>query len=342
MKLSRRQLLQFSSYWGLGLLTDSFLLRPRLVQAELLSETPLTMQLDWKFNVQFAGLLMAEGAGLYADREVVVELLPWESGIVVPEVVAANPGTIGCAEQNLILEAQAAGAPIKVLATMLQSSPLGLMTLPDAGITTLEDLVSLKVGMHVDGLAVMELVQGVSGFDPGAIEVVEIPYEDKYDRLLSGELAAIQCYAVDEPIGFKSQYGIEPIMLKLADYGYEAYAQVIFAHNDLIESSPEEVSGFLQATFGGWSMALADIPSAAAEVVANYVEPGSKYEDVTYQTQSLELIAEYMLLGIEPAALGTIDSDRWMRMAQRFVEYGIIDTAPEQADSLATRFWPAG
>lgn len=340
MKLSRRQLLQFSSYWGLGLLTDSFLLRPRLVQAELLSETPLTMQLDWKFNVQFAGLLMAEGAGLYADEEIAVELLLWESGIVVPEVVAANPGTIGCAEQNLILEAQAAGAPIKVLATMLQSSPLGLMTLPEAGITTLDDLVGKTVGMHVDGLAVMELVQGVSGFDPGAIEVVEIPYENKYERLLSGELAAIQCYAVDEPIGFKRQYGIEPAVLKLADYGYEAYAQVIFAHNDLLENSPEEISGFLQATFGGWSMALADIPAAAAAIVANYVEPGSKYEDVAYQTRSLELIAEYMLLGIEPARLGTLDSDRWMRMAQRFVEYGIIDTAPQQSDSLALEFWP--
>ena len=48
----------------------------------------------------------------------------------------------------------------------------------------------------------------------------------------------------------------------------------------------------------------------------DYVEPGSKYEDIAYQTQSLELIADYMRLGIEPAALGTIDSDRWMRMAQ--------------------------
>ncbi|MEO1126253.1 MAG: ABC transporter substrate-binding protein [Cyanobacteria bacterium J06639_16] len=341
MVLSRRQLLQMSSYGGLGLITSNLLSQPRQARAGMSAEMPLIMQLDWKFNVQFAGLLLADGVGLYADNDVAIELLPWASGIVVPEVVAADPRVMGCAEQNLILEAQAAGAPIKALATMFQASPLGLMTLPNAEIADLEDLIGKKVGMHVDGLAVMELVQGVSGFAPDAIEVIEIPYENKFDRLLSGELAAIQCYAVDEPIGFESLHGFVPKVLNLADYGYEAYAQVIVAHNELIESAPEQISRFLKGTFGGWSMVLEDIPAAAEQVVANYVEPGSKYEDVAYQTQSLELIAEYMLLGIEPEALGTIDRDRWMRMAQRFEAYGIIELAPAQEDSLASGFWPA-
>lgn len=341
MELSRRQLLQVSSYGGLGWVASELLRQPRLAQAQMGAETPLMMQLDWKFNVQFAGLLLADKARLYPENDVAIEILPWASGIVVPEVVAADPAVLGCAEQNLILAAQAAGAPIKALATMFQASPLGLMTLPETEITTLQDLIGKKVGMHVDGLAVMELVQGVSGFPPGAIDVLEIPYGNKFERLISGELDAIQCYAVDEPIGFASLYNVVPAVLNLADYGYEAYAQVIVAHNELIETAPEQIRRFLQSTFAGWSMALVDIPSAAEAVVANYVEPGSKYEDVPYQTQSLTLIAEYMLLGIEPAALGTIDRDRWMRMAQRFVEYGIIDTAPTLDDSLAAGFWPA-
>ena len=317
--LSRRQLLTWGSYAGLGLVASRLGHQPAWAQALSSMQQkamPLTMQLDWKFNVQFAGLLLADERGLYADENVAVALKPWESGIVVPETVAQNADIIGCAEQNLVLAAQAAGAPIKAVATMFQASPLGLMTLPSTGITSLEDLVGKKVGMHVDGLAVMELVQGANGLDSGAIEVVEIPYENKFEQLLSGELAAIQCYAVDEPIAFIAQTEIVPDVLKLADYGYEAYAQVIFANNELIETNPDQIRGFLQGTFGGWALALEDIPAAAATVGANYVEPGSKYEDIAYQTQSLELIADYMRLGIEPAALGTIDSDRWMRMAQ--------------------------
>ncbi|MEL6139093.1 MAG: ABC transporter substrate-binding protein [Cyanobacteria bacterium J06628_6] len=340
MRLSRRQILQLSAYGGLGIAAATLLDQRPSARASAQSDMPLTMQLDWKFNVQFAGLLLADGAGLYASENIAVELLPWESGILVPDVVAENPMVMGCAEQNLILAAQAAGAPIKAVATMFQASPLALMTLPDAEITSMDDLVGKKVGVHVDGLAVMELVQGVSEFTPGAIEVVEIPYEDKYDRLLSGELAAIQCYAVDEPIGFEGTYGIAPDVLNLADYGYEAYAQVIVAHNELIETAPNQIAQFLEATFAGWSMTLADIPAAAEQVVANYVEPGSKYEDVSYQTRSLELVAEYMLLGIESDALGTINPERWLRMAERFAEYGIIDAAPDPAASLTTDFWP--
>lgn len=301
---------------------------------------PLTMQLDWKFNVQFAGLLMADHLGLYKDSGLEVALKPWASGMVVPAEVAGNPSVIGCAEQNLILSAQAEGAPIQAVATMLQASPLALMVLPDSGISTLSDLVGKKVGVHVDGLQVMELVQGVSGLAPGEIEVLEIPYENKYDRLRSGELAAIQCYAVDEPIGFKAVSGIEPGIVNLSDYGYEAYAQVIFAHTDLLAAEPEAVKRFLAATFSGWQQVLADIPAGAQVVVDHYVEPGSKYEDLNYQIDSLKLIADYMLLNIEAEGLGTIDVDRWMLMAQRFADYKIIDAAPAAESSYSAHFWP--
>ncbi|MEO1592265.1 MAG: ABC transporter substrate-binding protein [Cyanobacteria bacterium J06632_22] len=336
---SRRHLLRTA---GLGLAAAPLLHCTRTVQAAGHGghSHTLTMQLDWKFNVQFAGLLLSDGMGLYEDAALSVELLPWESGIVVPEVVAANPQVMGCAEQNLILAAQAAGAPIKAVATMFQASPLALMTLPETAVTSIEDLRGQSVGVHVDGLAVMELVQGVSGFAPGEIEVIEIPYENKYEKLLSGELAAIQCYAVDEPVGFAEAYGIAPDVLNLSDYGYEAYAQVIVAHDELIETAPEQISQFLKATFAGWSMTLADIPAAAAQVVDHYVEPGSKYEDLSYQTNSLALVADYMLLGIEPEALGTIDPDRWLRMAERFAEYGILEVAPSLESSLTTAFWP--
>ncbi|PSN20646.1 hypothetical protein C7271_01070 [filamentous cyanobacterium CCP5] len=76
-------------------------------------------------------------------------------------------------------------------------------------------------------------------------------------------------------------------------------------------------------------------------MVDHYVDLESKYNDLAYQTQSLGLNAEYTMLGIQPETLGMIDSDRWMRTAQCFAEFGIIDTAPTPEISLASVFWPA-
>ncbi|MBD0268777.1 MAG: ABC transporter substrate-binding protein [Cyanobacteria bacterium Co-bin8] len=341
MAFSRRSLLKYSGLLGMGVTANALL--PTLSKSPFQASAamPLTMQLDWKFNVQFAGLLMADYEGLYANQGLAVTLKPWESGMVVPDVVVNDSMTIGCAEQNLILSAQAEGAPIRAIATMFQASPLALMSLPESNITSLQDLVGKQVGVHVDGLQVIDLVKGVSNLPADALDVIEIPYETKYDLLLSGELAAIQCYAVDEPIGFKAKTGIEPSVLNLSDYGYEAYAQVIFAHTDLLAQEPEAVKQFLAATFAGWQKTLEDIPGAAEKIVEIYVEPGSKYTDLAYQTGSLQLVADYMLMGIEPAELGVISCDRWSRMAERFAEYKIIDKAPALAESLASGFWPA-
>ena len=327
--------------------------RRRFIQAALLplvgarvlpvnaSSRKLTMQLDWKFNAQFAGLMVADHENFYARRGVAVALEPWQSGMLVTDVVANDPLTLGCAEQNLVLEAQARGAPIVALATMLQASPLALMSLPETEVDSLEDLVGKAVGVPIDGLQAMRLVTGVSGLPADAIEVRQIPYEAKFDALTSGDLAAIQCYAVDEPIEFERRTGIVPAVLPLGAAGHEAYAQVIFAHRDLLTSQPDEVRAFLAATFEGWRLALADIPASAALIVERYAEPGGKYADLDYQRRSLELVADYVQQGVTAETIGVISPERWQRMADRFVEYGILPAAPPLEQSFAAGFWPA-
>jgi len=335
--MHRRSFVKYSGCFGAAAIAANLFKAPFAVA--MTGSDALTMQLDWKFNVQFAGLLIADHLGLYGAKGLTVQMRPWESNMVVPETVQSSPLMIGCSEQNLILEAQAEGAPLKALATMFQSSPYALMTMPDSGLTTLQDLVGKTVGIHVDGVKIMELVKGVSGIAPDAIEVVEIPYENKVDRLVSGELAALQCYAVDEPIPFAQQVGQEPIVIPMDQYGYEAYAQVFFTTDEMLAAHSDRVQAFLEASFAGWEAALADIPGTARIVAEKYAEPGSKYTDVAYQTRSLELVAEYVLRGIEMNQIGMIDGDRWMQTASRMAEYGIIAASPAPADSLNLSLW---
>lgn len=337
MQMNRRSLLKYSSLLGAAAFASLTQAQQRAAQAA--DEPALTMQLDWKFNVQFAGLLLSDYLGLYRDRRVNVRLEPWQSDMVVPEVVVNNPLTIGCAEQNLILDAQAKGAPLKAIATMFQFSPYALMGMPDGRVSSLTDLVGKKVGVHVDGVKVMDLIKGVNNLSDREIEVVEIPYENKLDRLASGEFAAVQCYAVDEPIAFAQRFNQEPKILHMDDYGYRAYAQVIFTTDTLLETAPDQVKAFLEATFDGWKQAIADIPSTARLVAETYAEPASKYTNIDYQTQSLSLVAQYMLRGIPESDLGKISVARWQQTADLMAQYKIIDAAPDPARSLDLSFW---
>ena len=145
-----------------------------------------------------------------------------------------------------------------------------------------------------------------------------------------------------EPIGVETTYGIEPTVLRLSEYGVVSYAQTIVANDRLLADHPDAVKAFLGATFAGWTKALADIPAAAEIVVDRFVAPDSKYRDLPYQTRSLELIADYVLLNVGLEGIGSIDPAAWSKASDLMVRYGIIDQAPDLEAFLATGFWPAG
>jgi NitT/TauT family transport system substrate-binding protein len=292
----------------------------------------MTFQLDWKFNAQFAGIFTAP----FTAAGINMTVRPWEDGINAIDEVANGNADFACAEQNLIITAQAAGAPVKAVATMFQLSPYGLMAPPESNITTLADLRGKTVGVHIDGLKVMDLIKGVTGFTD--INVVEIPYADKWNMTASGQVAAVQCYVIDEPIGVRSTYGVDPIVLKLSDYGLQSTAQTIVVRTSTLEERPVLVTAALGAIFQGWVEALADKPLTAQLVVDQFVPEGSVYKDYEYQQETLELLEPYVL--VEGRDIGVIDPTVWADAAKLMLEYGIVESLPMNLnETLATEFY---
>ncbi|MEM7753209.1 MAG: ABC transporter substrate-binding protein [Pseudomonadota bacterium] len=297
--------------------------------------TPMSFQLDWKFNAQFAGVFLADASGALAAAGADMEIRPWADGVNAVMDVAEGRAHFACAEQNLILAAQAAGAPIKAVATMFQASPYGLMAPVGADLSGLEALRGKSVGVHVDGVKVMALVKGVNGVDD--IDVSEIPYADKWERAASGEFAAVQCYVIDEPIGVAAKTGSEPTVLKLSDVGLKSTAQTIVVSDETLSANGDVVRGVLSAIFDGWSAALADKVAAAETVVSQYVPEGSPYKDVAYQTRTLELLEPYVTGGAAP--MGMIDPDTWAEAAELMLEYGILPDLPDLSATLAPGYF---
>jgi NitT/TauT family transport system substrate-binding protein len=129
---------------------------------------------------------------------------------------------------------------------------------------------------------------------------------------------------------------------KLDQFGYRAYAQVLFATDSLLREHPEQVKAFLWASFSGWKLALANIPDTAKLVAETYAAKDSKYTNVEYQQQSLELVGQYVMRGIRPTEIGRILPEQWQQTANLMAQYGIIDRIPNPEDSLNLNFWTAG
>ncbi|TVU53335.1 MAG: hypothetical protein EA414_12780 [Arthrospira sp. PLM2.Bin9] len=339
MIINRRHFFKTSAFLGGSLLLDKLRSPAAVAANELVTHAhQIIMQLDWKYNAQFAGVLLADYYNLYKSSGLAVEIRPGETAMIVTNQVAENPAMIGCGEQDIIMNAQIAGKPIKAIATMFQNSPLGLMSMPNSQIYDLQDLIGKRVAMQGESYSIMQMVMGHNNIGSDEIEVILVSGEEKHDLLLRGDVDAVQCYIVDEPIGFAAKTGITPNTMKFSDYGYDAYVQVIFAHNKLLQYHPEIVQTFLEVTFAGWRLALDDVEKAAEIIVSNYAETGGEYDDLDYQIASLKQVANYVTAGITDNDLGKIDGDRWQSMAAQFEKYDIIDEVSLFSNSVDDRF----
>ncbi|MGD1952337.1 MAG: ABC transporter substrate-binding protein [Leptolyngbyaceae cyanobacterium] len=296
---------------------------------------PLTMQLDWRLNAQFAGLCVAKTRGTYRRQGLEVTLNPASVGTDVIKTVMSQPQTLGCAEESLILAAQAKGAEVVAIATMLQASPLSLMSLPQRGLSKLQQLVGKRIGVHSDGRKALELVLNKNHISSNQLDIVTIPYRDKHQRLINSEFDAVQCYALDEPFDVARRLGQLPMLLTFHDYGFDAYSQVIFAPAQLLVEQSQIIHRFLNSTFTGWRWALEHPTQTAQILVEQYVEPD--YQDVDYQTRSLQLIANYVQP--EGQKIGCLDPVRWQRSAEQLAQAGLIDALPPSGSSIDLSLW---
>jgi ABC-type nitrate/sulfonate/bicarbonate transport system substrate-binding protein len=264
---------------------------PRLLLAVLLGlasvraaePVPITFQLDWKPNVQFAGLILARERGWYREAGLDVTLLPIPPDEAVVSNVVAHPNWIGCAESGVLLGARARGAPIRVVGTMLQGTPMCLMSLHASRIRRPSQLAGKRLGLHSDGNDAIDFVLRKAGLDRQKVRVEIMPYDTT--PLLEGKFDVVQGYAVDEAVELELA-GHQVDLMYFHDHGYAAYGQAYFTSEAFLRDRPDLVRRFLEVSNRGWKAAAKE-RDAVVELVVTKTLPGT---DRQHQRRALDTL----------------------------------------------------
>ena len=267
--------------------------------------SPLVMQLDWRLNSQFAGLLVAEGEGLYRKAGLEVDIrplgdLPYAR---LARTVAETEGMIGSIEGGLFLSGRAEGLPIVAIGAMFQASPLGLISLEGAGIEKPGDLAGKHVSIHDDGHEALDTVLASAGLDRARVRVSVSGYG--MAGLLAGRYEAKQGYLVDEYVKLVLQ-GLPVRALEYRLHGHRAYSQVYFVSERTLATRREALQKFLAASGEGWRRA-AEEPVKTARFIH---ERHAADLPVDYLEASLRRIAP--LLTAEQATMGAMREATWL------------------------------
>jgi ABC-type nitrate/sulfonate/bicarbonate transport system substrate-binding protein len=230
---------------------------------------PVSLQLSWIKNAEFAGEYFADTNGHYTD--VGFSDVTMDPGPGPIETLVAS-GEVDFGLSNAVSTAQVIAeedAPLKIIGTKFQKNPFTILSMADGGnIATPQDLVGKKIGVQAGGNETLfDALLEVNGIDPASVEKVPVEYDPA--PLIDGEVDGFLAYITNESITVESA-GFAVTNLPFADNGLPFVAESIITTEQMIAEEPEKVKAFLEAEIRGWQDYLRDPEEGARLAVEEY------------------------------------------------------------------------
>lgn len=293
------------------------------VPAEL---TPVTVQLRWSHQAQFAGFYAADQNGYYADEGLKVTFLEGGPKVDLHQPVLNGTAQFGVAGAETLLVARANGEPLRAIATIFRHSPLVFVAPADSGICRPQDFVGQIINVPEPGQVVFHAMMAHVGIPPN--QYTEVNLGSNLPPSFTGQVQVLTVYLINQVIRLR-QAGETLNIIYPDDYGIHFYADTIFTTDTLIATRPDLVQGFLRATLRGWRYAVEN-PDKIGLMVQTYNPQADPALESAKMVASIPLINT----GLEP--IGWMTPEVWAGMEQTLREQGVL-TQPVSIEQVYSR-----
>jgi len=283
--------------------------------AECTELTPVTLQLQWFVQSQFAGYYAAKDLGYYEEQCLDVTIL--EGGVdIVPQTVLAQGGAdFAISWVPKALASREQGAGIVDVAQVYARSGTLQVSWADSNITSAADLKGKKVGNWGFGNE-YELFAGLddAGLDPDSdTQLVQQQFD--MQALLNREIDAAQAMTYNEyaqvletinPDTGKLYQPADFNVINWNDEGAAMYQDAIWASEErLADAAYQDLTQrFVTASLKGWIQCRDNAQECADIITAN----GSKL-GASHQLWMMNEVNK--LIWPSPAGVGLIDAALW-------------------------------
>ncbi|MGQ9889682.1 MAG: ABC transporter substrate-binding protein [Aggregatilineales bacterium] len=294
----------------------------------------VVIQLSWTPNVEFSGIFMAVKEGFYEAEGLNVIIPPSgfnEDGSYISAIdkVLSGEAQFGITEGGDLLLARANGKDLVAVMSIYQRHPITLLSLAEKGIIRPADLVGHTVDMSSKTMPLYLALLESQGIDPDSVNT-RSRTDPSTAPLLTGSADVIDGWVTNEVVELLAE-GYEINSFMLSDYGIDAYPNLIFTTEAIINSNPDLVGRFVRATIKGLQAAIAD-PNGAAELALTY------NEQLELDAQRNGMQRALALLNPSGSKLGMMTDATWEFMHQVLVEQGIIAEPIDFRKAYTTRF----
>ena len=286
------------------------------------------LALNWFPEAEHGGFYAAQVHGYFQQQGIQVEIQAGGPDAPVIQRVATGSVEFGVTNADDVLNARAQQAPVVALMAAYQTNPRCIMVHASAGITRIDQLQGLTIGLSQRPAFSHYLRKK---FPLTGVQIV--PYPGNVTQFLMDPHFAQQAYVFSEPFIARKQ-GSDPQVLMVADIGFNPYASVLIATEQTIAQHPETVAAMVRACAAGWEHYLRE-PGPTNQLI-HQLNPEMDLDILAYgaeQSKALVLDPQH--------PVGYMSPERWETLRQQMEEAGLLEASTlKAADAFTTRFLP--
>lgn len=281
---------------------------------------PVSLQLQWVTQAQFAGYYVALDKGWYREAGIDLTIKSGGPDLAPVDLVVAGASDFGTSLLADLTVAIQKGKQVISIAQIQQKSGLLLVARNSSGIKRPEDFVGKKVGVWLGSWeAQFNALLAKQGIDSKAVDVVSQGWS--MEPFLRGDLQVASAMIYNE-YHVLLEAGIKPEELRIidyADYGLDFPGDVLFTSRKMVEQSPELSTRMVRASLRGWQYAVAH-PEEAADIVLKHDRSGVQTKK--HQLSMMREIAK--LVHVPGYQIGYTDEATMQRMIDVLLRYKIL------------------
>jgi putative hydroxymethylpyrimidine transport system substrate-binding protein len=290
--------------------------------------TKVDFQLSWLPGGDNLGFWAGQAKGFYEDEGIDLDIKHSNDPTASIKLAATGEVPMAIAYTGDILFSAAKGSEVKSVFTLTESSPFGIISLVDTGITTPKDLEGKTVGVTSlpTDQAFFDHMLREAGVDKSKVDVVD-PGQGGIQQVIQGNLDATSAIVDYEPAVLKSQ-GID-------DYNFMFYAKYgapdapfycIVVNPDWLQDHEDVVRAFIRATRKSFDWTDENVDEATQIFIDQFPE------------QDPELIKQIWTEEAKIQGDGTNDPAKWEELARFFEDQGLLDQPVDTKDLYTNEY----
>jgi NitT/TauT family transport system substrate-binding protein len=307
-----------------------------LTAAQAWSDDKVKFGTNWLAEAEHGGFYQAVADGTYKKYGLDVTIVQGGPNAANSALLIAGKIDFYMGDSMGALSAVEQDIPIMDVAAIFQKDPQILMAHPGQGIDKFEDLAKADtIFLGKDGYTTFFewMKANFSGFRDEQYK----PYNFDPAPFIVDPKSAQQAYLTSEPYAVEKQTGWKPQVFLLADAGYAPYSTTIAARDELVETKPDLVQRFVDASIIGWYTYLYGDNKAANDLIKKD-NPEMTDDQIAY---SIAKMKEYGIVESGEAltkGIGCMTEERYQKFFTSMAAIKVFKPDTDFKKAFTTKF----